>query len=110
MSQSRDGKVIPLTAQNGQGRFAPGRVGQAATFDGKSYLQSGDIVGFNSYGFYDDKYSIAAWIYPTSETGAIVSRSADVFEPNGHGLQLKDGKIQYNYVSKWVDEGIRLQS
>jgi len=110
VSQSRDGKVIPLTAQNGQGRFAPGRVGQAATFDGKSYLQSGDIVGFNSYGFYDDKYSIAAWIYPTSETGAIVSRSADVFEPNGHGLQLKDGKIQYNYVSKWVDEGIRLQT
>ena len=110
VSRSRDGKVIPLNAQNGQGRFAAGRVGQAAIFDGKSYLQSGDVDGFDSHGFYDDKYSIAAWIYPTASTGAIVTRVADVVEPNGHGLQLKDGKIQYNYVSKWVDEGIRLET
>ena len=33
-----------------------------------------------------------------------------MIEPNGHGLNLFEGKIQYNYVTKWVDEGIRLQS
>lgn len=100
----------PLTAQNGEAEFSEGRVGKAARFDGQRFIQGEDIVGFGSYGYYDDKYSITAWIRPSSETGAIVTRNADVFEPNGHGLNLFEGKIQYNYVSKWLDEGIRLQS
>jgi hypothetical protein len=100
----------PLTAQNGEAQFAAGRVGQAATFDGKRFIQGEDIVGFSSYGFYDDKYSMTSWINPSAETGAIVTRNADSFEPNGHGLNLYEGHVQYNYVSKWLDEGIRLQS
>ena len=32
------------------------------------------------------------------------------FEPNGHGLNLRDGRIEYDYVTKWVDEGIRLRT
>jgi hypothetical protein len=99
-----------LSAQDGEARFAAGRVGQAASFDGKGFIQGEDIVGFGSHGYYDDKYSISAWIHPTAPTGAIVTRAADVFEPTGHGLNLHEGKFQYNYVSKWLDEGIRLQS
>jgi hypothetical protein len=100
----------PLTAQNGAAQFAAGRVGTAASFDGQRFIQGEDIVGFGSYGFYDDKYSITAWIHPAAGTGAIVTKNADSFEPNGHGLNLFEGSIQYNYVSKWLDEGIRLQS
>ena len=58
--------------------FAPGQIGQAASFDGKSFIQfDGDIAGFDSYGSgrgalgendptvtYDDAYTMAAWIYP----------------------------------------------
>ena len=44
---TRDGKPVPLDAQNGAGGASPtGRVGQAATFDGKGFIQGGDIVGF----------------------------------------------------------------
>ncbi len=100
----------PLTAQNGEAQFAQGRVGQAASFDGKRFIQGEDIIGFGSYGYYDDKYSMTAWIHPTAATGAIVTKAADVFEPTGHGLNLNEGRVQYNYVSKWLDEGIRLQS
>jgi hypothetical protein len=100
----------PLTAQNGAAQFAQGRVGQAATFDGQRFVQGEDIIGFGSYGYYDDKYSMSAWIQPTAETGAIITRNADVFEPTGHGLNLFEGHVQYNYVSKWLDEGLRLQS
>jgi cytochrome c553 len=100
----------PLTAQNGAAQFTTGKVGGAASFDGQRFIQGEDIVGFSSYGFYDDKYSVTAWIEPTSGTGAIVTRNADVFEPTGHGLNLFEGHVQYNYVSKWLDEGIRLQS
>jgi len=104
--------------------LAPGRIGQAASFDGAHFIQfAGDIAGFDSYGSgrgalgvndptvtYDDGYTMAAWIYPTSPTGAIVTRDEDIVEPNGHGLNLRDGKLEYDYVTKWVDEGIRLRT
>jgi hypothetical protein len=104
--------------------FAPGQIGQAASFDGKSFVQfSGDIAGFDSYGSgrgalgesdptvtYDDGYTLAAWIYPTAPSGAIVTRDEDTVEPNGHGLNLREGKIEYDYVTKWVDEGIRIRT
>jgi hypothetical protein len=106
-----NGKVgAPLEARNIQSRFGDGRIGQSLALDGKGFVQGGDIRGFESHGFFDDKYSIALWVYPTAATGALVTKASDVFEPNGHGLNLKDGKINYNYVSKWVDEGIRVQS
>ena len=88
--------------------LAPGRIGQAASFDGKSIIQfGGDIAGFDSYGAgrgaigandptvtYDDGYTMAAWIYPTAPNGAIVTRDEDIVEPNGHGLNLREGKIR----------------
>ena len=86
--------------------LAPGRIGQAASFDGKNFVQfGGDVAGFDSYGAgrgaigandptvtYDDGYTMAAWIYPTGPDGAIVTRDEDVVEPNGHGLNLRDGR------------------
>ncbi|PWU05938.1 MAG: hypothetical protein C5B51_13335 [Terriglobia bacterium] len=103
-------QAVPMKAVNGDARFGQGRFARAAQFDGKSFLEAGDIVGFASHGTYDDKYTLAAWIFPTAPTGAIVTKVGDVVEPKGHGLNLKDGKIQYNLVSKWLDEGIRLQT
>jgi hypothetical protein len=106
--------------------FAPGRVGQAASFDGKSFITAGDIVGFASYlpdyttnlettVAYDDPYTIAAWIYPTAATGAIVTR-ADALsdgainpDPFGQSFNLRDGKLRYNYWDS-TDEGIRVES
>jgi hypothetical protein len=105
-----DGKPSPLKPQGSDASFAPGRFGQVATFDGKRFIQGGDIAGFESHGSYDDKYSMTAWIYPTAGTGAIISKAQDVDEPLGHELVLKDGKVQYNYASKWLDEAIRVQT
>jgi hypothetical protein len=109
-AQAQPAATGPLTAQNGEAQFKAGRVGQAATFDGKRFVQGEDIIGFGSFGYYDDKYSMTAWINPAAATGAIITRNADVFEPTGHGLNLFEGHVQYNYCSKWLDEGIRLQS
>jgi hypothetical protein len=102
----------------------PGRIGQAASFDGKNFIQfGGDVAGFDSYGAgrgaigandptvtYDDGYTMAAWIYPTAPNGAIVTRDEDIVEANGHGFNLREGRIEYDYVTKWVDEGIRLRT
>jgi len=119
-----EGKAATSKAAPPVPTLASGQAGQAAQFDGKSFVQfDGDIAGFDSYGSgrgalgendptvtYDDAYTIAAWIYPTTPNGAIVTRDEDIFEPNGHGLNLRDGKIEYDYVTKWVDEGIRLRT
>jgi hypothetical protein len=112
---SRDGKRSVL--EDGELTFVPAPIGQAASFDGKRFVQGGDIVGFEEHVYdprstvaWDDPYTLAAWIYPTAGTGAIVTKVQDVVEPNGHGLNLKDGKLQYNYVFKWIDAGIRLQT
>src|SRR5262245_25991380 len=128
LHESRNARVSTGAPRNDASAPAPGlvpgKVGQAATFDGKTFIQfGGDVAGFDSYGSgrgaigandptvtYDDGYTMAAWIYPTSPNGAIVTRDEDIVEPNGHGLNLRDGKIEYDYVTKWVDEGIRLRT
>jgi len=114
ISITADGKAIPLAFQDGPANFVPGQIGQAAGFDGKTFLQGGDITGFESKfgsgGYRDDAYTLAAWVYPTADTGAIVTKVADITQPVGHGLNLKDGKLEYNYVNDWVDDGMRMQT
>ena len=108
---TRDGKpAAEATAQGGAAQFVAGKVGEAATFDGKRFIQGTDLTGFELHGYYEDAYSMAAWIYPTAPTGAIVTKGFDVVEPQGHALNLKDGKLEYNNVNKWVDEAIRVQT
>ena len=125
----QEGRNARPAAQRGDANapapsLAPGRIGQAASFDGKNFIQfGGDVAGFDSYGAgrgaigandptvtYDDGYTMAAWIYSTAPNGAIVTRDEDIVEPNGHGFNLRDGRIEYDYVTKWVDEGIRLRT
>jgi len=116
ISVSRDGKRS--AAHDGSVAFAPGVMGQAATFDGRRYVRGADVVGFAEHSIaetkgtfvYDDAYTMAAWIYPTAATGAIVTKVDDAPQPYGHGLNLKDGKVQYNNVADWLDTGIRVQT
>ena len=109
VSVSPDGKASALTIQDGDAQFVPGPIGQAASFDGQRFIQGGDIVGFTSHigdgtrsVSYDDPYTIAAWVYPTAATGAIVTRvkADNVVENAGVELSLKDGKLLYSYRSE----------
>jgi hypothetical protein len=84
----------------------PGRVGQAAAFDGLRYVDAGNVAAF---GFYD-KFTLAAWIYPTAPTGAVITRAQDVLEGDGYGLYLKDGKLQLNLVQRWLDDALRVET
>jgi hypothetical protein len=114
--------------------LVPGVFGQAASFDGKSLVQNdGDLAGFNVHESgrgdirdpsvpnaasissdttvtYDDGHTFAAWIYPTGPTGSIITRDENILEPNGYGLKLRDGKVAYDYVTKWADESIQVET
>ena len=99
---------LPATAQvqDGEPQFVQGRIGQAAAFDGKRFILGGNVGAF---GFYD-KFTLAAWIYPTTGTGAIITRTKDIEEESGYGLYLKDGKVQANLILRWLDDGARVET
>ncbi|HUS08717.1 MAG TPA: DUF1549 domain-containing protein, partial [Bryobacteraceae bacterium] len=105
-SEAGSSTAIEPEWKDGAAQYAPGRLGQAAVFDGKRYVQVGNLGNF---GFYDS-FTLTAWIYPTAATGAIVSRAQDQVEGQGFGLYLKDGHLQANLVQRWLDDGARVQS
>jgi Protein of unknown function (DUF1553)/Protein of unknown function (DUF1549)/Concanavalin A-like lectin/glucanases superfamily/Planctomycete cytochrome C len=100
------GKSPTAKFQDGDAQFAPGQIGQAANFDGKRFINAGDVANFGMY----DKFTLAAWINATELTGAIVTRATDVTEGGGYGLYLKDGKLQANLVARWLDDAIRVET
>ncbi len=99
-------EVIEPAWKDGDAQYAEGHHGQAGVFDGKRYVEVGNVANF---GFYD-AFTLAGWIYPTAATGAIVSRAVDESEGQGFGLYLKDGRLQANMVLRWLDDGARVES
>jgi hypothetical protein len=103
----RRGQAKAARFQDGEPAYGEGRLSKAADFDGRRYLDAGDVGGF---GFYD-KFSLAAWVYPKgSKGGAIVSRMPEVPETDGYAVHLKAGKVHVNLVKRWLDDAIRVES
>ena len=96
-----------VTLEDGQPHFVPGRVGEAASFDGQRFINAGDIGDFT----YNDPFTIAAWIYPTAADGVIVSRALAGDEgERGWGLYLVEGKVLVNLSNRWIDDGVRVEA
>ena len=79
---------------------------QTGEFDGTRFTDGGEKGAFG----YLNKFTLSAWIYAASPTGAIVTRSQDVEEGIGYGLYLKNGKLQANFVQRWLDDALRLET
>jgi len=62
-----------------------------------------------AFGFLN-KFTLTAWIFATAPTGAILTRSQDVEEGIGYGIHLKNGKLQANFVQRWLDDALRLET
>ena len=106
-ANSEAGKATDGKFHGGEAAFVPGRIGQAARFDGKRFIEAGDVANFG----YFDRFSLAAWIYPEDERGgAVLSRMADTAEAPGYSLYLKDGKLQLNLSKRWLDDALRVET
>ena len=92
--------------KDGVGQYVAGRVGKVAVFDGKRYVDAGNVGNF---GFYDP-FTLSAWIDPTTGTGTILSRAIDETEGKGFGLFLKDGRLAATLNQRWLDDGVRLET
>jgi mono/diheme cytochrome c family protein len=108
-----DGNAVNRLAADQSGKFegagpafVPGKLGQAADFDGQRFLQAGEV---GKFGFYD-KFSLAAWIRPRANQGTIVSRMADTARGQGYSVMLRGGKVQVNLVVRYLDDAIRVET
>jgi hypothetical protein len=102
IGHAKNGKFV-----DGKADYVPGRMGRAAAFDGRRYLDAGDVADF---GFYD-KFSIGAWVYPKgNEGGGIVSRMNDTAMAEGYSLHLEKGKLHVALSKRWLDDAIRVET
>ena len=87
--------------------FKQGKVAQAAAFDGKSFVDAGDVANYR----FEEDFTLSAWIYPTAADGAIITRTHESpSEIRGYGIYLADGKIQFNLVTRWLDDCTRVET
>ncbi len=98
-----------LAARHGLNDGVDGKIGSAAAFDGEREIEVGDEPDFG----YRDTFSISAWIYPESPTGAIVTKtdrdlSHQGYGYHGWGLYLIDGKLKFLAMQRWLDDGLRI--
>ena len=91
---------------DGEPNFVAGRFSEAASFDGRRYIDCGDVAKFG----YLDKFSLGAWIRPSGGEGAILSRVADTDEAEGYSLYLEDGKIRLDLSKRWLDDALRVET
>ena len=93
--------------QEGEAVFVTGLLEKAASFDGRRFIEAGDIGDF---GFLD-KLSLGAWVYFSDVSdGIILSRMDDTDESRGYSLGIKEGKIQLNLSARRLDDSIRVET
>ena len=102
-----DGRLVTAVLEDGQPQFAAGRVGDAAAFDGRRFINAGDSPDLG----YDDAFTLAAWIYPTASSGVIVSRAGAGDQGEvGWGLYLEEGRLRLNLSTRILDDGVSAET
>jgi hypothetical protein len=87
--------------------FVPGRIGRAGVFDGKNYLDAGEVAQFDI----NNAFSISVWINADDAAdGSLVTMMQDKPKGKGYGLHLNHGKVQMGLTTVWETDAIRMES
>ncbi len=93
--------------ENGDAVYHAGKIGEAGEFDGTSFVSAGDVGGFG----FDNKFSLAAWVYPKGpEGGTVVSRMTDAEHADGYYVVVENSRLQVNLVKRWLDDALRIET
>jgi hypothetical protein len=113
--RSAYGRETGVRFEQGPIESVTGQIGRAAKFDGQRTLEMGQHANFSS----NDRFTLAAWVYPESQRGGvIIARAQDTASQTGrspgaklgigYGLRLEEGKVHFNLVHDWADDAIRV--
>ena len=88
----------------GQIEYAGRRAGRALSLQGAGHVDAQDTADYD----YNDRFSLAAWVYPGSPDGVILSRSeafdtADENAGRGVTLVLEEGRPKLKLVGRMDD-------
>ncbi len=123
--------------KNGPPEFAEGVFSSALRLDGKYFFEAGDIekpaagkkeeaqgvakkdavkedIIKGDVGKFDmfDRFTLSFWIKPARvDAGVVVSRmTEEVRTSYGYSLSLQQGKLGFNLIKRWLDDGIRVET
>ena len=97
MEPSRTGAII------GSAKWAAGKLVQALEFDGRTYVDLGQLVEFE----HDRPFSISAWVYPTANQPiTVVSKMDDSNAYRGFDLIIEQGRpgmhLVHHFPSNYI--------
>ncbi len=94
-------------ARGGEPSYVAGRAGQAASLDGKTYLEADGAAAFDI----DERFTLAAWVNPEAALdGAVLTRMTEGPRGKGFGVYLNRGKVHVHITSSYDDDAIRLDT
>lgn len=80
---------------------------QPAHFDGQlSFTPQPEQIKLD----YLSPFTFSARIRPEAATGAILSKTEEYAEGQGHALYLMDGRLRLHIIFRWTDIGMRVES
>src|SRR5207302_261304 len=81
--------------RDGEQAFAPGIIGQAASFDGKRIIDLGDIGRFER----SNAFSFGAWVKPVDAAdGAVIARMDESNGTIGYNLYVQRGLVHLQFI------------
>jgi hypothetical protein len=94
-------------ALDGAISYVPGRIGRAARFDGKAYLDAGSFAQFEN----GDAFTISAWVYSdAAPDGSLLSVMKEGPKGKGYGVHFNHGKVHVSLTTVWETDAIRVES
>lgn len=91
----------------GKANWTAGKVNGALEFDGQTFVELGQLGVFDG----GDKFSFAAWVYPTSaEPITVLSKMDDAAANRGYDVIVEGGKVACHLIDHWPDNGLKVIS
>jgi hypothetical protein len=77
-----------------------------ATLDGVAAI---DVAGAGAFDI-EDRFTLSAWIKPSTLDAPLLTRMTDSPHGRGYGLALRGGRLHFHLTSNYADDAIRVDS
>jgi hypothetical protein len=107
--KTEDGRdEIPSSWKDGDPAFGSGRIGEAAEFDGKRWIEIAEAADFGE----DEAFAISCWVKPIGPNAmTILARMDHDNASRGYELRLEaNGRLQTLFSGRILDDLIRVET